>query len=76
MEDVLDLYHKPYDPESPVVCMDETNRQLVSETRVPIPTKPGQVARYDYEYERNGVADVFMFTERDLTLAGPDFLAP
>jgi hypothetical protein len=63
MEDVLDLYHEPYDPGSPVVCMDETNRQLVSETRVPIPAKPGQVARSDYEYERMGVADVFMFVE-------------
>lgn len=63
MEDVLDLYHEPHDPERPVVCMDETNRQLVAETRVPIPAKPGQVARQDYEYERMGVADVFMFTE-------------
>lgn len=63
MEDVLDLYHEPYDEKAPVVCMDETNRQLVAETRVPIPAKPGQVARQDYEYERMGVADVFMFTE-------------
>jgi len=63
MEDVLDLYHQPYDAERPVVCMDETNRQLVSETRTPIAPKPGHVARHDYEYERNGVADIFMFTE-------------
>lgn len=63
MEDVLDLYHEPYDTEAPVVCMDETNRQLVAETRVPVPAKPGQIARQDYEYERKGVADVFMFTE-------------
>lgn len=63
MEDVLDLYHEPCDPERPVICMDETNRQLVGETRVPIPAKPGTVARHDYEYERNGVADVFMFSE-------------
>jgi len=63
MEDVLDLYHQPYDAERPVVCMDETNRQLVSETRIPIAPRPGHVARHDYEYERNGVADIFMFTE-------------
>jgi hypothetical protein len=63
MEDVLELYHRPYDPQRPLVCMDETNRQLVSETRVPIPASPGHVRRYDYEYERMGVADVFVFTE-------------
>jgi hypothetical protein len=63
MEDVLELYHQPYDPQRPLVCMDETNRQLVSETRVPIPASPGHVRRYDYEYERKGVADVFVFTE-------------
>jgi len=50
MEDVLDLYHEPYDPLHPVVCFDETSKQLVSETRVPLPPGPGQVARYDYEY--------------------------
>lgn len=63
MEDVLELYHQPYDAERPLICMDETNRQLVSETRVPIPASPGHVRRYDYEYERRGVADVFVFTE-------------
>lgn len=63
MEDVLDLYHEPYDPNTPVVCMDETNKQLVAETRAPILQVPGQPARFDYEYERNGVADIFMFTE-------------
>lgn len=63
MEDVLDLYHQPLDPQRPVVCMDETNRQLVSETRVPIPAGPGRISHHDYEYERKGVADVFMFTE-------------
>jgi hypothetical protein len=63
MEDVLELYHRPYDPLRPLVCMDETNRQLVSETRVPIPASPGHARRYDYEYERMGVADVFVFTE-------------
>ena len=63
MEDVLDLYHEPYDPEKPVVCMDETNKQLVEETRTPIPVAPGRPARVDYEYERNGSANIFMFTE-------------
>ena len=60
MEDVLETYHKPRDPERPLVCLDETSKQLVMETRKPIPAKPGQPARYDYEYERNGVANLFM----------------
>jgi len=60
MEDVLEVYHLPHDPDYPVVCVDETLKQLVVETRVPIPTKPGQPARYDYEYERNGTANLFM----------------
>jgi hypothetical protein len=63
MEDVLDLYQQPYDSKRPVVCMDETSKQLVSETRDPIPAKPGQPLRFDYEYERKGTANVFMFTE-------------
>ena len=60
MEDVLEVYQRPHDPARPVVCLDETLKQLISETRVPIPAKPGQVARYGYEYERNGTANIFM----------------
>jgi hypothetical protein len=60
MEDVLEVYHRPHDPEYPVVCVDETSKQLISETRVPIPAKPGHPARHDYEYERNGTANLFM----------------
>ncbi len=63
MEDVLELYHQPYDPTRPVICMDETNKQLVGETRTPVPAGPGQPRRIDYEYERRGTADVFLFTE-------------
>ena len=63
MEDVLDLYHQPYDPQHPMVCMDETSKQLVAHTRRSIPAKPGRPERYDYEYERNGVANLFMFFE-------------
>jgi hypothetical protein len=61
MEDVLDVYQRPYDPLNPVVCIDETNKQMVIETR--IPGEPGQPERVDYEYERNGVANVFMISE-------------
>ena len=60
MEDVLDTYEKPRDPDRPLVCLDETSKQLVIETRAPIPAKPGQPARHDYEYKRNGVAHIFM----------------
>ena len=60
MEDVLEVYHRPHDPEYPVVCVDETSKQLISETRVPIKAKPGRLARHDYEYERNGTANLFM----------------
>ena len=63
MEDILDLYHEPYDPRYPLVCFDETSKQLISETRAPLPSAPGQVARYDYEYERNGVRNLFLFFE-------------
>ena len=61
MEDVLDVYQRPYDPLNPVVCIDETNKQLIKETR--IPCAPGQPERVDSEYERNGVADIFMIFE-------------
>jgi DDE superfamily endonuclease len=60
MEDVLDIYHRPYSPEHPLVCIDESSKQQVIETRQPIEAKPGQVERYDYEYERNGVSNLFM----------------
>ncbi len=63
MENVLETYKRPYDPKNPVVCMDETSKQLVAETRTPRAAGPGKPARYDYEYERNGAANVFMFTE-------------
>ena len=60
MEDVLAVYMRPHDPDRPLVCLDETSKQLIAETRVPIPMKPGRVARVDYEYERNGTANLFM----------------
>jgi transposase len=60
MEDVLDLYAQPYDPDRPVICFDETSKQMVAETRRPLPLEPGQPVRYDYEYARNGVANLFM----------------
>jgi hypothetical protein len=60
MEDVHALYHLPYDPLFPLVCMDESNKQLVGEVQSPIPTAPGQVRIEDHEYVRNGVADIFI----------------
>jgi uncharacterized small protein (DUF1192 family) len=60
MEDVLEVDQRPHDPARPLVCLDETSKQLVAETRVPIAAKPGQVERQDYEYERNGTANLFM----------------
>jgi len=59
-EDVLEVYHRPHDPEYPLVCVDEASRQLISETRVPIEAKPEHAERHDYEYERNGTANLFM----------------
>src|SRR5262249_61711291 len=56
MEDVLALYHEPYDPKRPKVCFDEKSKQLISETRSPIPAAPGRVERYDFEYKRQGTA--------------------
>lgn len=61
MEDVLDLYAEPFDPRRPVVCFDEKSLQLVRETRRPIPAAPGRVARFDYEYERAGTTNLFLF---------------
>jgi hypothetical protein len=63
MEDVLDVYHRPYDPQQPVVCLDEGSKQLIAEVRQPLPCQPGQVAKYDSEYERRGTANVFMAVE-------------
>ena len=63
MEDVLDLYHQPYDEKRPLVCIDEMPKQLVTETRQLLPAQPGQPRRYDYEYRREGVANVFMTFE-------------
>ena len=63
MEDVLDLYADPYDPAKPVVCFDETSKQLIGETHQALPARPGQITRYDYEYERNGTRNLFMFFE-------------
>jgi hypothetical protein len=63
MEDVLDLYEEPYDPKRPVVCFDEMPYQMVAETRTPVPAKPGRVVRYDYEYERRGMVNIFAFFE-------------
>lgn len=63
MEDVLEIYHLPYNPKRPVICMDEQPVQLVKETRLPLPAKPGQPECVDYEYERNGTANIFLFTE-------------
>jgi hypothetical protein len=63
MEDVLEVYQRPYDPDRPVVCLDEQPTQLIAETRTPLPIEPGQPPRYDYEYERIGTANNFMVTE-------------
>lgn len=63
MENVLEVYHRPYDPDFPVVCMDETSKQLVGEVSVPLSVLPGQPACFDYEYVRRGTANIFMFTE-------------
>jgi transposase len=63
MEDVLEVYTRPYDPLRPQVCMDETSKQVLRDTRAALPMAPGRSRREDYEYERGGVANVFMFTE-------------
>jgi len=63
MEDVLEVYHLPYDPDYPVVCMDESCKQMIGEVREPIPCAPGRPERIDDEYVRNGVAEIFMEVE-------------
>ncbi len=63
MEDVLEVYQRAHDPSRPLVCLDETSKQLIGETRTPIAMAPGRPARHDYEYERNGVANIFMLLD-------------
>lgn len=63
MEDILEVYRRPYNPDEPLICMDETTKQLTKETRLKIPVKQGSPERIDYEYERNGVCNLFMFYE-------------
>jgi hypothetical protein len=63
MEDVLEVYHLPYDPDYPVICMDESSKQMIGEVREPIPCAPGKPTRVDDEYVRNGVAGIFMEVE-------------
>ena len=63
MEDVLEVYQRPYDPMRPVVCLDEQSKQLIREVRTPVPAAPGRPAREDYEYERAGTANLFMIFE-------------
>src|SRR5262249_12523935 len=63
MEDVLEVYHRPYDPRRPVVCMDESSKQLIAEARQPLPAKPGMIAKQDCEYERRGTANIFLAVE-------------
>ena len=71
MEKVLDIYKRPYDPDFPVVCMDESTKQLIKETQAPVAAAAGRLERYDYEYERCGVCNVFMMSE---PLAGKRFV--
>jgi hypothetical protein len=63
MEDVLEVYAEPYDPQRPKGNFDETSKQLIGETRAPLPARPGQAARYDSEYKRNGTRNLFLFCE-------------
>ncbi len=63
MEDVLEVYQRPYDKARPVICLDEQSKQLIEETRIPILPQPGQPARHDYEYKRHGTANLFMMFE-------------
>ena len=63
MEDVLELYEEPYDPKKPVVCFDELPYQMVAEKRTPLPAEPGRPQRYDYEYERKGMVNIFALFE-------------
>jgi hypothetical protein len=71
MEMVLDVYKRPYDPMFPIVCMDESPKQLIGEVKTPIESLPGQIAKYDYEYKRHGVCNIFIACE---PLAGKRFV--
>ncbi len=63
MEHILDVSELAYDPARPMVCFDETSKQLIEEKRLPLPASPGQIRRYDYEYKRNGTRNLFLFFE-------------
>jgi hypothetical protein len=63
MEDVLEVYHRPFDPDRPLVCLDEASKQLIGETRRPLPAGPGQPERFDYEYVRRGTANLFLLSQ-------------
>src|SRR5438270_11933731 len=63
MEDVLEVYHRPYDEKRPLVCLDEASKQLIGEVVQPLPAEPGQPGRFDHEYERKGTANLFMISE-------------
>ncbi len=63
MEDILQVYQRPYDPLYPLVCFDESPKKLLAEIKTALPIKPGEVARYDYEYKREGVCNLFLFFE-------------
>jgi hypothetical protein len=63
MEDVLELYHQPYNSNIPLICMDEKPYQFLGDVRKPLPVKPGSIAKQDYEYQRNGTCSIFLFTE-------------
>jgi len=63
MEDLLAVYHRPYDPKQPVICLDEKSKELHGEVRAPLPTRPGKPARQDYEYVRHGTANLFLWFE-------------
>ena len=71
MEIVLDVYKRPYDPMFPIVCMDESPKQLIGEVKTPIESLPCQIAKYDYEYKRHGVCNIFIACE---PLAGKRFV--
>src|SRR6478752_4111341 len=66
MEDVLEVYHRPYDEKRPLVCLDEASKQLIGEVVQPLPAEPGQPGRFDYEYARKGTANLFMISEPQL----------
>ena len=63
MEEVLDIYKQPYNVKIPIICMDESSKQLIKEVRKPLPMKPGDVEKFDTEYERNGTASIFIAFE-------------